>query len=105
MRPNHYHKNLSIAICILNCNTTLNPTTKGDKFSHLKMLISKLNPTIVIVTEVGRPKTNSTDPYDFSDFSIEGYDGPFFSKPAKKILGRKAIHANPFLKNQKAGNL
>ena len=91
--------------CILNCNTTLNPTTKGDKFSHLKMLISKLNPTIVIVTEVGRPKTNSTDPYDFSDFSIEGYDGPFFSKPAKKIpkyIG-KAIHANN--SNQKAGTI
>ena len=76
--------------CILNCN--------------LKMLISKLKyPTIVIATEVGRPKTNSTDPYDFSDFSIERYDGPFFSKPAKKILGRKAIHANN--SNQKAGTI
>ena len=70
------------------------------------MLISKLKyPTIVIATEVGRPKTNSTDPYDFSDFSIEGYDGPFFSKPAKKIpkyIG-KAIHANN--SNQKAGTI
>ena len=113
------HKSLDEAVqlskkfkyCLINCNTTLNVSKDREnyerkrlkfddefwktKFGKLKDRIKHLKPTVVFVSEVGKPLTTTNDKYDFTSFEIEGYFGPLFSKPGVKRENSKSISATP----------